>query len=344
MREHERGPNLGPNLGPNRGAAGAAMSEVSAFGANPGALRMFAYAPPAPRAPLVVLLHGCGQTAAAYAHGAGWLDLAARHGFALLAPEQTKQNNLNGCFNWFTPEDVARTGGEAESIRAMIGAMIDAHALDPARVYVTGLSAGGAMSVALLAAYPEVFAAGAAIAGLAYRSAETMQQALGAMMQGRKRPPEDWGARVRAASPHAGPWPRISIWHGTGDVVVNALNAEAIAQQWLDLHGLVGAPPRRDAIGLRTRTVWGEAGAPAVELNYIAGMAHGVPITLIGEEACGAAGPFFCEAGISSSRELARAWGLAAPARAAAPPAPKKRFHFVRALAGALKSIGLTRR
>ena len=124
-------------------------------------LRMFAFVPEhLQRAPaLVVVLHGCGQTAAGYDFGAGWSTLAKRYGFALLMPEQQASNNANTCFNWFNPEDTARGSGEACSIRQMIAQMVNDHKIDSQRIFVTGLSAGGAMTSVMLATYPEVFAA-----------------------------------------------------------------------------------------------------------------------------------------------------------------------------------------
>src|SRR3974390_2654650 len=91
------------------------LVEVTGFGANPGNLRMFCFVPAQlqqPRA-LVVVLHGCGQTAAAYHLRAGVSTPAKRFGFALLIPEQQRANNANTCFNWFNPEDTARDSGEA---------------------------------------------------------------------------------------------------------------------------------------------------------------------------------------------------------------------------------------
>ena len=87
---------------------------------------MFAYVPEQlPRASaLVVVLHGCGQTAAGYDVGTGWSTLANRYGFALLMPEQQAANNANTCFNWFNPGDVARGRGEAASIRQMVARMV----------------------------------------------------------------------------------------------------------------------------------------------------------------------------------------------------------------------------
>ena len=89
------------------------LREVAAFGANPGNLRMLEYVPAtlAERPALLVVLHGCTQTAAGYDHGAGWTELADRHGFALLFPEQKPENNLQRCFSWFEPADVRRDGG-----------------------------------------------------------------------------------------------------------------------------------------------------------------------------------------------------------------------------------------
>ena len=108
---------------------------------------------------MVVVLHGCGQTAAGYDLGAGWSTLAQHYGFALLMPEQQRGEQCQGCFNWFNPEDIARDSGEACSIRQMIARMVGDHGIDPHRIFVTGLSAGGAMTSVMLATYPELFAA-----------------------------------------------------------------------------------------------------------------------------------------------------------------------------------------
>src|SRR3954453_14498114 len=209
-------------------------------GSNPGALRMLTYVPPGlpPGSPLVVVLHGCTQNAAAYDHGAGWSTLADRHGFALLFPEQERGNNSNLCFNWFEPGDVKRGQGEVLSIRQMIGQMVALHELNPSRIYITGLSAGGAMTAAMLATYPEVFAGGAIIAGLPYGAADGMHQAFEAMFSVRHRGAREWGDLVRAATPHRGPWPHVQIWHGDADATVKHGNATELLKQWGDVHGV----------------------------------------------------------------------------------------------------------
>jgi poly(hydroxyalkanoate) depolymerase family esterase len=293
------------------------LAEVTGFGSNPGALRMFTYRPKSLRRspPLVVVLHGCTQSAAGYDVGAGWSTLADRYGFVLLFPEQTQANNPKTCFNWFLPGDASRGRGEAMSIRQMIDKAIALHGVDRARVYVTGLSAGGAMTAVMMATYPEVFAAGAIIAGLPYGSAANVQQAFESMFQGRDRSSEAWGDLVRAASPHTGPWPRVSIWHGDADPTVKPINAESLIRQWTNVHGIKSAPAAHKVDGY-PRLVWRRDGVDVVESYTITGMAHGAPLAT--EAHGGTAGPFLLEAGISSSYHIARFFGLTGEARATA--------------------------
>jgi poly(hydroxyalkanoate) depolymerase family esterase len=302
------------------------LTEKLGFGPNPGDLRMLYYAPVGLEAgaPLVVVLHGCTQTAEGYAEGAGWLTLADRYGFAVLAPEQRQANNANLCFNWFEPGDTARGAGEAASIRQMVAALTEAHHLDPARVFVTGLSAGGAMTSVMLATYPEVFAGGAIVAGLPYGVANSVQEAFKAMFQPAPRTDAAWADQVRAASRHKGPWPRVSIWHGTADATVKVANADAIAQQWATLHG-AGAPVA-DQIAGHDRLTWTSThGEPVVEQILLEGLAHGTPLAVGGVDGCGSAGAFLIEAGVSSSLEIARFWGIAGERRAVSNDTPPPR-------------------
>jgi poly(3-hydroxybutyrate) depolymerase len=153
------------------GGGSTPLAEVGGFGSNPGQLRMFKYVPEGlePGRPLVVALHGCTQQASAYDDETGWIALADRHRFALLLPQETV--NLARCFRWFEVDQSSRDQGEALSVRQMIERMVADHQLNPARVHVTGLSAGGAMTAVLLAVYPDLFAGGAVIAGIPYRCA-----------------------------------------------------------------------------------------------------------------------------------------------------------------------------
>jgi poly(hydroxyalkanoate) depolymerase family esterase len=292
------------------------LIEVREFGTNPGNLRMFAFVPAPlqqPRA-LVVVLHGCGQTAASYDLGAGWSTLAKHCGFALLMPEQQLANNANGCFNWFNPEDSARGQGEAGSIHQMIVRMSADHGIDPRRVFVTGLSAGGAMTSVMLATYPDVFVAGAIIAGLPFGVASNVREALSEMHGSRAHSPHDLGELVRKASHHNGRWPKLSVWHGSIDRVVNPANADEIVKQWLDVHGLPAAPMSEGIVNGHPHRVWWNAdGETVIESYTITNMAHGTPLGLAdNDKRYGAAGAFLIEAGISSSWLIAKFFGLTA--------------------------------
>lgn len=290
------------------------LHEVGTFGTNPGNLRMHLYVPARLEAspPLVVALHGCGQDAAQYAVGTGWSKLAEHLGFVVLYPEQQSANNPKSCFSWFVPGHVRRDGGEAASIHQMVEHVIAAYGVDRSRVFVTGLSAGGAMTNAMLATYPDTFAAGAIIAGLPYGSATSVQEAFSAMFTDQQHAPRALGDRVRTASPTPGPWPRISIWHGTADQIVRPGNADLIASQWADVHGLSVVPSFEGHHGAHVQRRWnGADGNPLIESFTIAGMAHGVPLdTKGGSAAFGMPGPFFIDAGISSTQQIARIWGL----------------------------------
>ncbi len=297
---------------PEFGPAPDHLTEVTDFGSNPGALRMFKYVPADPQPALVVVLHGCAQTAASYDLGAGWSTLSDRYGFALLLPEQTSRNNPKRCFNWFLLRDIQRGRGEALSIRQMIERMIVDHGIDRRRVFITGLSAGGAMTSVMLATYPDTFAAGAIIAGLPYGTASNAKEAFESMFEVREHSPREWGDRVRAASTHPGPWPRISVWHGGADETVKPGNAEQIIRQWADVHGLDVAPSATERVDGYPRRVWRDhAGETVIEAYTIPTMAHGTPLaTGPADEHCGVAGDYLLEVGISSSYHIARFWGL----------------------------------
>ena len=223
----------------------------------PAISRMFVHIPRGlkPGAPLVVALHGCGQSAAGYGVEAGWWQLAEEMGFAVLAPEQKAVNNPGTCFNWFNPEDIARGEGEAASIAAMIGNVLETYRLDARRVFITGLSAGGAMTAVMLATYPEVFAGGAVIAGLPLwcrrqcarspgnhaQCAVAGHRAHGAMRCGRLLPSR--AAPFQVLGPE-----KVSIWHGALDTTVSINNAQASVAQWADLHGVELTDARQEMV------------------------------------------------------------------------------------------------
>jgi poly(hydroxyalkanoate) depolymerase family esterase len=327
-RSTERRRPLGRSADPH---AGIRLSPLNPVRPNPGNLRAYYYVPEGlkPGAPLVVVLHGCTQNAADYDRGAGWSQLADRHRFALLFPEQQHENNAHLCFNWFMAGDSQRGMGEPASIAAMVAAMRDAHGLDRGRLFITGLSAGGAMASVMLATYPELFAGGAIIAGLPYGCASDVREAFDCM-GGRARGSADELARnVRRASPHKGPWPRVSVWQGSADTTVAPSNADAIVLQWSQLHGLPPEPSLTEQVDGYPHRVWhNEAGEAVIERYDITGMAHGTPLMPgEGEGQSGQAGAHMLDARISSTDRIAAFFGLVPATPEAAKPTPAAQPH-----------------
>ncbi|PMR73981.1 alpha/beta hydrolase family esterase [Billgrantia endophytica] len=304
----------------NSSGSGDHLSTLSEFGTNPGALQARTHIPTdlAEGAPLVVVLHGCKQTAEDYDHGAGWSEVADQFGFALLFPEQQRSNNWLLGFNWFEPRDTRRGAGEALSIRHMVEQVVSDHGIDRQRIFITGLSAGGAMTSVMLATYPDVFAGGAIIAGLPFGSAYTALAAL-RRMKGKGEPTaRQLATRLRDASGYDGPWPTLSVWHGSGDHTVAPSNATAILDQWRVLHDLGRMPTSTHIVNGYPRRVWSDAdGHELIEEYNITGMGHGTPLKTGGRNSCGSRGAYMLEVNISSTRHIADFWGLDSPARPA---------------------------
>lgn len=287
--------------------ASAPIEEVTGFGSNPGNLRMFQYVPdglPAGR-PVVVALHGCTQNAAGYGTGSGWTELADRLGFTVVLPEQQTANNLNRCFNWFEPADTTRGQGEAESVAQMV------RHTGAGPTYVTGLSAGGAMTAVLLATYPDMFAGGGVVAGIAYRCAAGVAEAFTCMSPGKDQTPTQLGDAVRGASGHPGPWPTVSIWQGDADTTVVPANATELVEQWTDVHGISQEPTGTDTVAGYPHATYAGGGRTLVETYTITGMGHGQPLDPgTGEGRCGQPGPYLLDVNICAVHHLAVAWHL----------------------------------
>ncbi|MBC2773552.1 PHB depolymerase family esterase [Rhizobium sp. AQ_MP] len=275
---------------------------IQAFGSNPGRLTMLEYAPPKRRDPptLVVVLHGCLQTARQFDQGSGWSRMAREKGFVLLFPEQRKENNHNLCFNWFRPSAVAHDRGELMSIRQMIEHAIERHGIDRNRVFIQGLSAGGAMANALLVTYPELFASGQVIGGLPFGAARDAMTALSVMKSGSKRSPGEWGDLARGAAKGAArTMPAVSIWQGRADRIVAPANAGSLLAQWLDLHGLDEAAGELGMDAAGNVAVWRNAdGRTLLEYRLIDGLDHGLPVAA--RHAATVRQPYIIEGAISA--------------------------------------------
>ncbi|MCF4136843.1 PHB depolymerase family esterase [Streptomyces sp. Tue 6430] len=299
------------------GHAAVGLTRVTDFGDDPGQLGMYVYRPAslAAHPAVVIALHGCTQNAQGYADHSGLPLLADRYGFLVVLAETTSSNNPNKCFNWFQATDNRRGRGEAASIRQMAAHAVSAHGADPRRIHVTGLSAGGAMTAVMLAAYPDVFRAGAVVAGLPYDCTKDTGPYT-CMSPGVDLTPAQWAQRVRDAHPSwTGPWPRLAVWHGDQDTTVAPRNADELRDQWTALHGLSQVPSRTSLIGpdgTRHEEYAAADGSVAVEVDRVPGIGHGTPVDPgSGAEQCGSTGaPYFLDS-ICSSHWIARFFGLA---------------------------------
>jgi poly(hydroxyalkanoate) depolymerase family esterase len=293
-------------------ASAASISEVTGFGTNPGNLKMFRYVPdglPAGR-PLVVVLHGCTQDAAGYGTASGWVQLADRYRFALLLPQQQTVNNSNKCFNWFNAGDISREAGEAGSIAQMTRRMVTDN--EPSRIYATGLSAGGAMTSVLLATYPEIFAGGGVVAGLPYGCATSAIDSFSCMNPGKNLTPQQWGDEVRAATSYRGPWPTVTIWHGTADYTVATANQRELVEQWTNVHGTDATADVSDTVAGYPHAVYRDgSGRAVVETHTVTGMGHGQPVDPgTGPQQCGTATSYVLDVNACAAYHLAHGWHL----------------------------------
>ncbi|MDP3228714.1 MAG: PHB depolymerase family esterase [Acidovorax sp.] len=187
------------------------------------------YVPPGAAAgspmPLVLMLHGCTQNPEDFATGTGMNAAAAPANALVLYPEQPHSANPNGCWNWFRPGDQHRGGGEPAMLVAMVQDVMARHHVDAQRVYVAGLSAGGAMAALLGREYPDVFAAVGVHSGLQAGAAHNVMGALSAMKNGAKP-----GATAHTADATALPPPPTIVFHGDADPTVHAHNGEQLIQ------------------------------------------------------------------------------------------------------------------
>ena len=185
---------------------------------------------PTKKRPLVVMLHGCKQDPQTFAESTRMNELADRHGFLVLYPEQRRFANTNYCWNWFD-SSVHRGGGEAALIAGMVREITASYAVDEDRVYVAGLSAGGAMTSILASCYGKLFAACAVHSGLMYRAADSVAEATKAMKHGSGTAPAE-AARQGMQQEDFDFVPAVVI-HGNKDETVDIANADQVVEQFL---------------------------------------------------------------------------------------------------------------
>jgi poly(hydroxyalkanoate) depolymerase family esterase len=285
------------------------------FGPNPGNLLMKKYIPKKVRAnaPMVVLLHGCLQSAEEYASSSGWAKLAEENGFYLLLPSQTTGNNGMRCFTWFENADITRDQGEIYSIHNMIKKMISTHSIDTKKVFVTGLSAGASMTGSLLAVYPETFNAGAIVAGIPHGCARAVSNSFMCMFGFRTGSVESWKNEVLKEAPnYTGQRPRVSIWQGANDQAVKPVNATELVEQWTSVHGINQEATKKEVVEGHDRFLYQNAKKETlVEMYMISGASHGQPISPGNAPTdCGSNGQYFVDANICAAYHIGKFFNI----------------------------------
>ncbi|NCN95408.1 MAG: PHB depolymerase family esterase [Bdellovibrionales bacterium] len=290
----------------------AQLQEMTSFGANPGKLKMFKYVPQSAKklAPVVVLLHGCTQGAGDFDNETGWAKVADQTGTILLLAQQERDNNGLRCFNWFLPEHSTRDSGEMASVIDGLKKLETQHSINSKKVFVTGLSAGAAMTSALLANYPELFKGGAIVAGLPYGCANDVMSGIMCMNGiNNSRTPEQWGNAVRNATNFRGPRPSVQIWQGLQDPFVKPSNALELEKQWSNvLNSYTEQPIVEELNGLIKTSYANPNGEIVLESFKVLNAGHGYPISQ--SQGCGVPGSYIIETGICAAEMMAQFWKL----------------------------------
>jgi poly(hydroxyalkanoate) depolymerase family esterase len=249
--------------------------------------------------PLVVMLHGCGQTADDSAAGTRLNWLAEQECWLVVYPEQAASANPSRCWNWFEAAHQRRGEGEPSLIAGITQQIMASYRVDPRRVYVAGMSAGGAMAAIMAATYPELYAAVGVHSGLASGSAQDLRSALTAMRRGKPRSAADTSAGPRLDVP-------LIVFHGDRDTTVHPRNGEHVLAQAVRLPA--SEPDRRVTVShgqvpgghAYTRTVYRDAAGQVVAEHWLV---HGAGHAWSGGSP---AGSFTDLHGPDASRELVR--------------------------------------
>lgn len=232
LREAVEPSTAAPRLKAGRALAPSAGEFVSGFFSHPEGDRHYKLYVPAPRGdhqpvPLLVMLHGCTQDPDDFAIGTGMNELARERGFFVLYPAQAVNANMSRCWNWFMRRHQRRDSGEPALLADMTRDVMERHTIDPSRVYVAGLSAGGAMAAILAQTYPDLYAAVGVHSGLAHGAAHDVPSAVAAMKEadvGHRRWP------YQPLLPVPGMVLRVPtiVFHGDDDTTVHPLNGEQV--------------------------------------------------------------------------------------------------------------------
>ncbi|HOY47924.1 MAG TPA: PHB depolymerase family esterase [Flavobacteriales bacterium] len=264
----------------------AQIEQVEKFGSNPGELRCYIYKPKTllnSDAPLLMVLHGCSQTAEEVSNQSGWNKLADSLGMLVVYPQQHLMNNPSRCFNWFRKEDITRGGGEVESLHQMIQYCMAHYPIDNKRVFVFGLSAGAVMGTILMAAYPEEITAGCSLAGPAIGTWEGSLSQMKDLYDTDEYVPQSQLEKLRACYPgYTGTYPLLLTVQGSNDVLVTIEDQTKQITQWTAANGSDAVPDKIELINNDPnveRSVYTNSQGRTVVIAYqISGMGHVLPI------------------------------------------------------------------
>jgi len=244
-------------------------------------------------APLLMLLHGCTHAAEDMAEISGMNEVAEENGFLVVYPEQSFFANMMKCWNWFDPKHQSRDGGEPSILAAIVQQVCSSHPVDSDRVYVAGVSAGGAMAVILGATYPDLFAGIAVSAGGEFKSATGVASGLAVMKHGGPDPAEQGRVAFEAMKPGLSRKPRrrmpVIVFHGSADDRVHPVNAQQIIAQWSTTNSCLAAAHDESGFALSEKVVvdqvpggrayekhiyTDQGGRPLMESWLVHGMGH----------------------------------------------------------------------
>ncbi|MCH1929593.1 PHB depolymerase family esterase [Shewanella sp. A25] len=295
----------------NAQAETSAYQALTDFGSNPGELTASYLVPSnsqlADSSALVVLLHGCVQDGVELANQSGLTALAEEKKFALLVPQQSFENNVKRCYNWFSAQDTQNDSGEMLSIKNMVTKLQSQTAAK--QVYLIGLSAGGAMASAALVNYPDLFTGGAVIAGLPYPCADNLTKAISCMKQGPAESTEELSRLAKQVHPSQQRWPKLTVWTGKNDQVVNPENSHRLTAQWLNLNQ-INTTAKVEQFNEYQLTTWEDSNnQPVISLVEINNMGHGIAVNSTVKNG-GVEGDFLLNAPISSMPEIIKTWGI----------------------------------
>tara|TARA_R110000803_G_scaffold53332_3_gene109428 strand:+ start:46989 stop:47921 length:933 start_codon:yes stop_codon:yes gene_type:complete len=285
----------------------AESSVLTEFGSNPGELTASYFQGAKSNNNLIVLLHGCVQQGEVLAQQTGLLALAKHKQFSLLIPQQSENNNIKGCFNWFSKQDIEKNQGESLSIKNMITTVNAEQSFN--NIYIIGLSAGGAMASSMLVNYPEIFTAGAIVAGIPYPCANNLITAIACMRSGPSQEPEQLTELVKKINRTQTHWPALSIWTGNQDSVVNAKNAQYLARHWAQLSQSTKQPTITEHSGYTISQWQGLDKQITVELIEIENMDHGIAVAPELSNG-GSEAPFVIKTPISTILYLLETWKI----------------------------------